>query len=252
MQLLTVLRLCLATVIICTGCALPLKRPEQAVLFEESKVDAPLLKQLQETGLSGTRSNQFPANSVDALEPRREMRQAEATTTAQNLESSKITPSASGDNGVEQIALQSQRQLRDLLKHYYTNPRTGGQDQPGNLLVYFDLFATGPLSDDGDVIDSLNAINFHRSVCTRVAKKMNTNRNPKDLCHWEYTCDFNNDRFPSSIISATNCTAGSGARCVGRIQDVMTFTRTRRGAQATWTEAGEIPVVYAYTCRQRH
>lgn len=247
-QLVTILRLCLAAVIICSSSALPLGRHKQAVLFEGSKSAAPQLNQLQETGLSGTRSNELPANSVRALESRREMRQAETTTTAQNMESSQSTPSASGDNEAEQTS--QQRQLRDLLQDYYTNPRSKGREQPGSFLVYFDLFATGPLSVDGD--KSRNAIESHKSVCTSIATEMNTNRDAKDLCYWRYSCEFNENRFPSSIINATSCEASQGARCVARIQQIMTFTRTSSRAGATWRKAGEVSVIYGYTCRKLH
>ena len=254
MPSLTALRLAeilfLTATLICSSTTRPaLIRPKQAILSlrEGSKSTAPLLKQLQEASLSGTRSNEFPLNSVSALESRgREMRQADATTTAQTMETSQSTPATSE---VEQMALQSQQQLIELLKDYYFNPRREGMEMPGNFMVYFDLFRTGPLSDDGDVVRSNIAITYHRNVCKKVARKLNTNRDEKDICHWTYECNFNENRFPPSIINATSCDASEGAKCVQRLQQVMTFTRTFNGAQAEWREAGLVSVVYGYTCR---
>ena len=239
---------------------LPLSRTakHKAELPVDSKLPTPILKETQDTTDSEPRSHEFPANSIESLD--RDMREAESTTTttAQSAtESSAQTAAAgaSGEAGQEEPTgpeSASQLELRQLLKDYYYSPDHYGLEKPGNFFMFFDLFRTGPFSDNGDAIRSSSSINHHKGVCDRAARNLNTDRQSSDLCHWTYTCNFSENRFPTAILNATSCTAGDGAECVQRIQPIMTFTRTYDSiGQATWARTGDINIVYGYTCRRR-
>lgn len=259
----------LAATLICSCATLPLSRTSSNLLSLDSMLDekAPTLKQVQETtrsSSSNSRTNEFPVNAIDSLE--RDMRQADSTTrpTAHStaaspevasLQTTTVTANSEQDHqeDVEPSGedSESQLQLRELLRNYYFNPRMG-IEKPGNFFVYFDLFRTGPLSPDGDVDRSSYAISKHRGICERIADRLNTNRLTSDICHWQYSCDFNENRFPSSVINASSCFAAPGYQCVQRTQPIMTFTRTfDSNRHATWTKTGDITIVYGYTCRRQ-
>jgi hypothetical protein len=232
----TLLRLTKAVLLVATllgYCAsLPVvSRAQRPAAMMDSAMDtskAPKLKQLQEAS-HGTRAHEFPANSIDSLE--RNMREA---TTAE--------PMSPRD------------QIIQLMRHYYTNPLTGGREELSSFISLSDMYRLGPLATDHRVDNppSQSIIETGQDRCQRMVNRLNTNRQNADYCHWTYTCNYNANRFPTSIVNATQCTAVEGADCVQRISEMQTFSRTFVGIESTWRK-DDIPasVVYAYTCRRK-
>ena len=253
--------------------------------METSK--APKLKQLQEAShaATGTRTHEFPANSIDSLE--RDMREAETTTTAEVM--AETTPSgveeavASGDatsDGVESTTAPTQPDssespemdgtstqtarterspsprdhFKQLMRTYYTNP-TGGLQELSTFFSLSEMYRLGPLATDSRVDNppSHDYVVNSRKLCQRMVDRLNTRQSSTDICHWTYSCNYNANRFPSMIVNATQCTPAQGARCVQRVAEMQTFTRTFNGIEPTWTRDDELAsVVYAYTCRRLH
>ena len=277
----TLLRLTKAVLLVATllgYCAsLPaVSRPRPSMMMDMETSKAPKLKQLQEASQStATRTHQFPANSIDSLE--RDMREAETTTTAEVM--AETTPSvASGDGSSDtdsttapaqngesdststqtartERSPSSRDQFKEIVRTYYTTPHTGGTEELASFFSISEMYRVGPLATDSRVDNppSTSFIDNSRNLCLRMVDRLNTQRSTSDFCHWTYTCNYNENRFPSMIVNATQCTAAHGAKCVQRVTEVQTFTRTFVGNEPTWRRDDELAsVVYAYTCRQRH
>ena len=115
-----------------------------------------------------------------------------------------------------------------------------------------EMYRLGPLSENPevDLPPTIPQNDSGEHLCRNLENKLNTVKQPNDLCHWTYTCDFNSNRFPSMIISANECTTTGGASCIQRFQRVKTFVRTFNSNQEpTWQNGESVSVVYGYTCR---
>ena len=274
----TLLRLTKAVLLIATllgYCAsLPaVSRPRPSIMMDMETSKAPKLKQLQEAShATGTRTHQFPANSIDSLE--RDMREAETTTTAEVM--AETTPSVASGDGTDSTTAPAQGgesegtstqtarterspsprdHFKQLMRAYYTSPYTGGTEELASFFSISEMYRLGPLATDSRVDNppSTNFIKNSQDLCQRMVDSLNTQRSSTDFCHWTYTCNYNENRFPSMIINATQCTAAHGAKCVQRVTKVQTFTRTFVGIEPSWRREEELAsVVYAYTCRQRY
>lgn len=278
----TLLRLTKAVLLVATllgYCAsLPaVSRPQRPDAMMDNAVDtsqAPKLKQLQEAS-HGTRTHQFPANSIDSLE--RDMR--EATTAEAMAETTPSVVTTSGDassrsstesttttaqpDSHESSATQTARterspspreHFKELMRHYYTDPHTGGLEELSSFISLSEMYRLGPLATDprADNPPPLSFIENNEQQCQRMVDHLNTNQQSADYCHWTYTCNYNANRFPSMIINATECTAVQGAECIQRINEMQTFSRTFVGTESTWRkDAIPASVVYAYTCRRK-
>ena len=274
----TLLRLTKAVLLVATllgYCAsLPaVSRPQRPDAIMDGAVDtsrAPKLKQLQEAS-HGTRTHQFPANSIDSLE--RDMR--EATTAEAMAETTPSVVTTSGDessqSSTESTTTTAQPESDEssatltakraaarehfiqIMRQYYTHPHTGGLEELSAFISLSEMYTLGPLATDPRVdnppSDSIIENNIER--CQEMVDKLNTNRQSGDYCHWTYTCNYNANRFPSMIINATECTTEHGALCIQRINEMQTFSRTFVGIVPTWRK-DDIPasVVYGYTCRR--
>ncbi len=282
----TLLRLTKAVLLVATllgYCAsLPVvSRPQRPEAMMDSAMDtskAPKLKQLQEAS-HGTRAHEFPANSIDSLE--RDMREAttaeamaettpsmvQATSgdrsprsSTESTESTTTTAQPDSDESSSTQTARTERspsprdQIKQLMRHYYTNPLTGGREELSSFISLSDMYRLGPLATDHRVDNPppQSIIQTSKDRCNRMVERLNTNRQNADYCHWTYTCNYNANRFPSMIVNATQCTAVEGAKCVQRISEMQTFSRTFVGIESTWRK-DDIPasVVYAYTCRRK-
>ena len=267
----TLLRLTKAVLLVATllgYCAsLPaLSRPQRPDAIMDGAMDtsrAPKLKQLQEAS-HGTRTHQFPANSIDSLE--RDMREAttaeammaettpSVVTTSGDESSQSSTTTAAQPESDESSATETPREhFIRIMKEYYAQPHTGGLEELSAFVSLSEMYTLGPLATDPRVDNPppLSIIQKNRERCQEMVDDLNTNRQSDDYCHWTYTCNYNANRFPSMIINATECTAEHGAECIQRINEMQTFSRTFAGIVSTWRK-DDIPasVVYGYTCRR--
>ena len=206
---------------------------------------------------SSTRLPAAKPEPIDSTVTRRELRQAETTTTEQVAETTPSATSsgcASGEStrpSTEPQINDNQQELRKLLFDYYYDPESSGTEEAVSFMALSDLFGTGPLSPLGDYQYSDAAITHRQAICANVADSLRTLKYHDDLCHWNYECNFDINRFPSSIINATSCTAEEGFECVQRVNLEMTFRRTFDDNNvATWTKDRKVAVVYGYTCRR--
>ena len=226
--------------------SLAVSRPLQRMNMKEEK-------QMTKPQIPDLRSHEFTDNPIETTVTRREMRQADTTTSAAADEATPSEGTASSGCGESTTAATDtvkQKQLLDLLSGYYYNLTSSGRETAISFMALYDLFRTGPLSKFGDTQLPNIAISRHRDLCVNVANGLRTDKLPNDRCHWTYDCNFDANRFPSSIINATSCYAEPGSQCIQRVNKEMTFRRTfDENGVATWSRAGEVSVVYGYTCR---
>ena len=168
----------------------------------------------------------------------------EASTQSATTETTSITERAPS----------SRDHFKQLLRHYYTDPHTGGVEELASFFSISEMYRLGPLATDprADNPPPLSFIENNEQQCQRMVDRLNTNQQSADYCHWRYTCNYNANRFPTMIINATECTAVQGAECIKRETMMQTFTRSFVGTEGTWRKDDEpVNVVYAYTCRRR-
>lgn len=239
--------LLLTATLICCCATLPLSRSSMRYV-PGSK--APTLKQLETSQSSSTRTNEFPANSVQSLE--REMRQVDAatTTTAEVMESSSShSSSASGE--AESMGSGSRQTLEQALLAHYYNPSSGGMDEVTNFFMLFDLYRPriGPFATTNEQYTQPDEDQAIRQ-CNSIKGALNTNKDDNDLCHWRFECTYDLNRFPSIIVNATDCEAATDAECIARPHKLTIFTRTFVNNVAHWIkESNKINIVTGFTCR---
>ena len=144
--------------------------------------------------------------------------------------------------------------FKQIMRTYYTAPHTGGTEELASFFSVAEMYRLGPLATDPGVDNppSVTFIDISQDLCQRMVDRLNTQQSTSDFCHWIYTCNYNENRFPSMIINATHCTAANGARCIQRVTNMQTFIRTFVGIEPTWRRDEELTsVTYAYTCRMR-
>ena len=149
----------------------------------------------------------------------------------------------------------SRDHLEDILRAHYFGRHSHGSEELSCFFALREFYHLGPLSTNSfvDYEPSLQQISSDRRRCNRMVNKLNPPRHAQDFCHWTYTCNYDPNRFPSMIPNATQCTAAHGARCVQRLIEVTTFSRTFNNGQATWQKNNRpLLAVYGYTCRDEH
>lgn len=243
-----------------------LSRPQRPDAIMDGAMDtsrAPKLKQLQEAS-HGTRTHQFPANSLE-----RDMREA-TTAEAMMAETTPSVVTTSGDessqSSTESTTTTAQPESDEpsatetprehfirIMRDYYARPNTGGLEELSAFISLSEMYTLGPLATD-DRVDNPppeSVIEKNEERCQEMVDRLNTNPQSGDYCHWTYTCNYDANRFPSMIVNATECTAVQGAECIQRINMMQTFSRTFAGVVSTWRK-DDIPasVVYGYTCRR--
>ena len=123
-----------------------------------------------------------------------------------------------------------------------------------SFFLFFDLYKprTGPLSHFTEQRPSTIDSEIARQQCTVIVQSLNTKRQEDDLCHWTYTCNFDLNRFPTTIINATTCTAAPGAACIQRIHSMTTFSRTfdEHNVPRWIKDNTKVDVHIGYTCRR--
>lgn len=174
------------------------------------------------------------------------MRDAETKTTAEVMAETTPGTASGSESGVETTtpaqdeveSTQTARterspsprdQFKEMLRrYYYTEPQLHGREELASFFSLSEIYRLGPLSTNPNVDHPppTNLIDNTKALCQRMAGNLNTASNIHDYCHWTYECNFNENRFPSMIINATECTARDGAQCVQRVTKMQTFTRT--------------------------
>ena len=267
----TLLRLTKAVLLVPTllgYCAsLPAVSRPKSAMMDGAAVDTsktPKLKQLQETSHgTATRMHEFPANLIDLLEP--DMHEAETTTTAEVMaETTQSMASgdecmASGDESSSSGAMEEESTTASThsdgqWRHSVTtgplqNAYAWVLHKPAGILELTcflsisEMYRLGPLATDPRVDNppSTLLIENSRDLCDSMANSLNTRQTDTDYCHWTYTCNYNANRFPLTIINATECTAAEGvkAKCVQEspgcrhLQELLLMAASRQHGQET-------------------